>query len=120
MSRKGWWPRYGEDVFAIGALFLFLTLRFLPTISTGRLYAPFNDNVYIYGPMFSETARIALHGEFPFYLPSFGTGFPLYQSPHYSPAYPFYFFGLLDYGGPLESLYRLTQLSIFHQFIWAL
>lgn len=111
--------RHGEDILAAGVLFLFLTLRFLPTVYAGWLYAPFRDNVFIYGPMFSETARIALHGEFPFYLPSFGTGFPLYQSPHYSPAYPFYFFGLLDYGGPLESLYRLTQLSIFHQFVWA-
>ena len=87
---------------------------------TGRLYAPFNDNVFVYGPLFSETSRIALHGEFPFYLPSFGTGFPLYQSPHYSAAYPFYFFGILDYGGPLQSLYTLTYLAIFHRVLLGL
>lgn len=120
MSGEGLRQRYGSDLLAVASLLLLLALRFLPTLITGRLYAPFNDNVYIYGPMFSETARIALHGEYPFYLPSFGTGFPLYQSPHYSPAYPFYFFGLLDYGGPLQSLYTLTYLAIFHRVILAL
>ena len=95
-------------------------MRFLPTLVSGRLYAPFGDNVGIYGPMFSETARIALHHEYPFYLPNIGTGFPLYQSPHYCPAYPFYFFGLLDYGGPLQSLHTLTYLAIFHRAILAL
>lgn len=108
------------DLFAIGALLLFVTLRFLPGLLHGLLYAPFRDNVFIYGPLFSETARIALHGEHPFYLPSFGIGFPLFQSPHYSPFYPFYFFGLLDYGGPLQSLYTLTYLSVFHRAILAL
>ena len=108
------------DVLGVGALLLFVLLRFLPVVLLARLYAPFRDNVFIYGPMFSETARIALHGEYPFYLPSFGTGFPLFQSPHYSPAYPFYFFGLLDYGGPLRSLYVLTYLSILHRVILGL
>jgi hypothetical protein len=109
-----------QELLAIGALLFLLALRFWPTIASGHLYAPFNDNVFIYGPMFSETARIALHGEIPFYLPSFGTGFPLYQSPHYSPFYPFYFFGLIDYGGPLQSLYTLNYLTVFHRFILAL
>src|SRR2546423_3076025 len=109
-----------HELLAIGALLLLLAFRFWPIIASGRLYAPFNDNVFIYGPMFSETARIVLHGEIPFYLPSFGTGFPLYQSPHYSPFYPFYFFGFIDYGGPLQSLYTLTYLTIFHRFVLAL
>src|SRR5439155_3695105 len=29
-------------------------------------------------------------------------------------------FGLLDYGGPLQSLYTLTYLAIFHRFLFAL
>ena len=109
-----------DELLAISALLLLLAFRFLPTFLSGRLYAPFNDNVFIYGPMFSETARIALHGEIPFYLPGFGVGFPLFQSPHYSPFYPFYFFGLLDYGGPLRSLYTLTYLTILHRVILTL
>lgn len=114
------WRAARHELLAIAALLLLLGLRFFPTFVCGRLYAPFNDNVFIYGPMFSETARIALHGEIPFYLPSFGVGFPLFQSPHYSPFYPFYFFGLLDYGGPLQSLYTLTYLTIFHRAILTL
>lgn len=120
MRGDEWRLKYKNDLFAVISLLLLVALRFLPTFVSGRLYAPFGDNVFIYGPMFSETARIALHGEYPFYLPSFGTGFPLYQSPHYSPFYPFYFFGLLDYGGPLQSLYTLTYLTILHRFILAL
>ncbi len=112
--------RWQADTLAVGTLFCFVALRFLPVLLHGQLYAPFRDNVFIYGPMFAETARIALHSQFPLYLPSFGTGFPLYQSPHYSPAYPFYFFSWLDYGGPLHSLYVLTYLSIFHRAILAL
>ena len=111
--------RWRADTVAVGTLLAFVALRFLPVLLHGQLYAPFGDNVFIYAPMFAETARIALHSQFPFYLPSFAIGFPLYLSPHYSPAYPFYFFGWLDYGGPLRSLYVLTYLSMFHRAILA-
>ena len=112
--------RWRADTLAVAVLIVFVVLRFLPVLLRGQLYAPFGDNTFIYGPMFAETARIALHSQFPFYLPSFATGFPLYQSAHYSPAYPFYFFGWLDYGGPLRSLYVLTYLSMFHRAVLAI
>lgn len=112
--------RFGDEALAVTGLILLVALRFFPTLADGRLYGPFRDNIYSYGPMFAETARLALHGDFPYYLPSLGTGFALFQSPHYSVCYPFYFFGLLDYGGALQSLYTLTQLSIFHCFLFGL
>jgi hypothetical protein len=112
--------RFGYEFLALTGLMLLVALRFFPTLAGNRLFGPFIDNVHLYGPMFSETARLALHGVFPYYLPSFGTGFPLFENPHYSVCYPFYFFGLLDYGGPLQSLYTLTQLTIFHRFLSAL
>ncbi len=112
--------RFGYELLALTGLILLVALRFFPTLADNRLYGPFGDNVFIYGPMFAETARLALHGVFPYYLPSFGTGFPLFENPHYSVCYPFYFFGLLDYGGPLQSLYTLTYLAIFHRFLFAL
>ena len=108
------------EALAVTGLILLVTLRFFPTLAEGRFYAPFRDNVNVYGPLFSETARLALQGIFPYYLPSLGTGFPLFENPHYSVCYPFYFFGLLDYGGPLQSLYTLTHLAIFHRFLFAL
>jgi hypothetical protein len=104
----------------VTGLILLVALRFFPTLAEGRLYGPFRDNIYSYGPMFAETARVALRGEFPYYLPGLGTGFALFQSPHYSVCYPFYFFGLLDYGGALQSLSTLTYLSVFHCLLFGL
>src|SRR2546421_12203176 len=112
--------RPSADVLAIIGVILLVALRFSSTLAQYRLYGPSVDNVSILGPMFAETARLALHGTFPYYLPSFGTGFPLFESPHYNVCYPFYFFGVLDYGGPLQSLYTLTHLSILHRFLFAL
>ncbi len=112
--------QFGYELLAISGLMLLVALRFFPTLVDHRLYGPFDDNVHILGPMFAETARLSLHGVFPYYLPSFGTGFPLFESPEYCVCYPFYFFGLLDYGGPLQSLYTLTHLAVFHRFLFAL
>src|SRR5256886_1406061 len=112
--------RFGYELLALTGLMLLVALRFFPVLWDHRLYGPFGDNVFILGPMFAETARLALHGVFPYYLPSFGTGFPVFESPEYCVCYPFYFFGLLDYGGPLQSLYTLTHLAIFHRFLFAL
>jgi len=109
--------RFGYELLALTGLMLLVALRFFPVLWDHRLYGPFGDNVFILGPMFAETARLALHGVFPYYLPSFGTGFPVFESPEYCVCYPFYFFGLLDYGGPLQSLYTLTHLAIFHRFL---
>jgi hypothetical protein len=57
-------------------------------------------------------------GVVPYYLPDIGTGFPLFESPHFSILYPFYFFGLINYGGPLASLYTLTYLTLLHMFVF--
>src|SRR5436190_9818497 len=112
--------QFAYELLAISGLMLLVALRFFPTLADHRLYGPFDDNVHILGPMFAETARLSLHGVFPYYLPSFGTGFPVFESPEYCVCYPFYFFGLLDYGGPLQSLYTLTHVAIFHRFLFAL
>ena len=53
-----------------------------------------------------------------YYLPDIGTGFLLFESPHFSILYPFYFFGLINYGGPLASLYTLTYLTLVHLFVF--
>src|SRR5437868_10423711 len=66
--------RFGYEFLALTGLMLLVALRFFPVLWDHRLYGPFGDNVFILGPMFAETARLALHGVFPYYLPSFGTG----------------------------------------------
>src|SRR6266480_5684719 len=73
---------------------------------------------HIYGPIFSEVSRLSLSETVPYYLPDIGTGFPVFESPHFSILYPFYFFGLINYGGPLASLYTLTNLTLLHIFVF--
>jgi hypothetical protein len=106
------------EVFAALALVITFLLHYGQFLAARLLFAPVLDNVYIYGPMFSEASRLALSGAVPYYLPDIGTGFPLFESPHFSILYPFYFFGLVNYGGPLASLYMLNNLTLVHIFVF--
>jgi hypothetical protein len=106
------------DSFAVLALLVTFVLRYAPFLTSHLLFGPFLDNVHIYGPIFSEVSRLALSRAVPYYLPDIGTGFPIFESPHFSILYPFYFFGLLNYGGPLASLYTLTNLTLLHIFVF--
>jgi hypothetical protein len=106
------------DSFALLALIITFLLRYTPFLASRLLFGPFLDNVHMYGPIFSEVSRLSLSGSVPYYLPDIGTGFPVFESPHFSILYPFYFFGLLNYGGPLASLYTLTHLTLLHLFVF--
>ncbi len=106
------------ETFAVLALGITFLLRYAPFLASRLLFGPFRDNVHIYGPIFSEVSRLASSGAVPYYLPDIGTGFPIFESPHFSILYPFYFFGLMKYGGPLASLYTLTNLTLLHMFVF--
>ncbi len=108
------------DTYAIVVLVITFLLRYAPFLAARQLFGPFMDNVYIYGPIFSDVSRLSLSEAVPYYLPDIGTGFPVFESPHFSILYPFYFLGLLSYGGPLASLYTLTNLTLFHLFVFYL
>src|SRR5712691_5575159 len=95
----------------------FFALRFGPALGRGELFDPFRDNVWLYGCTFSSASAIALTGQFPYWLDTLLGGFPLYQTPHFSATYPFYFFGLLNYGKGLEVLYTLTYVTCVQTFI---
>jgi hypothetical protein len=120
MTQEQAHPSRGLDGFAVLALAITFLLRYVPFLVSHLLFGPFLDNVHIYGPMFSEVSRLALSGAVPYYLPDIGTGFPVFESPHFSILYPFYFFGLFNYGGPLTSLYTLTYLTLLHLFVFYL
>jgi hypothetical protein len=113
-SRHGRAP----DIFAVVALVVTFALRYGPFVTSHLLFGPFLDNVHVYGPIFAEVSRLSLSGAVPYYLPDIGTGFPVFESPHFSILYPFYFLGLINYGGPLSSLYTLTYLTLSHIFIF--
>jgi hypothetical protein len=120
MTQEQVHPSRALDGFAILALAVTFLLRYAPFLASRLLFGPFLDNVHIYGPIFSGVSRLALSGTIPYYLPDIGTGFPVFESPHFSILYPFYFFGLVNYGGPLASLYTLTHLTLFHLFVFYL
>jgi hypothetical protein len=105
---RGFWREDGVFLALMLALF---AVRFWPVFAHGQLYAPFQDNVWLYGPLFSRASEIALTGNFPYWLDTVLGGFPLYQTPHFSVTYPFYFFGVLNYGKALEVLYTLTYVT---------
>jgi len=111
--RRFW---YGEGVFIVLMLGIF-AFRYWPVFAHGQLYAPFQDNVWLYGPLFSRESEIALTGNFPYWIDTLLGGFPVYQTPDHSATYPFYFFGLLNYGKALQVLYTLSYLTCFHNFI---
>jgi len=108
------------ESFAVLALVITFLLRYAPFLASRLLSGAFLDQVHIYGPIFSEVSRLASSGAVPYYLPDIGTGFPVFESPHFSILYPFYFFGLINYGGPLASLYTLTNLTLLHIFVFYL
>jgi hypothetical protein len=87
------------DSFAVSALGITFFLRYAHFLTAHELFGPFVDNVHMYGPIFSEVSRLALAGALPYYLPDIGTGFPVFESPHFSILYPFYFFGIINYWG---------------------
>ncbi len=108
------------ESFAVLALVITFLLRYASFLASRLLSGAFLDQVHIYGPIFSEVSRLASSGTVPYYLPDIGTGFPMFESPHFSILYPFYFFGLINYGGPLASLYTLTNLTLLHIFVFYL
>ena len=106
-----------DDGVYLTLMVAFFALRFWPPLAHGGLYAPFRDNVWLYGSLFSRASEIALTGQFPYWLDTLLGGFPLYQTPHFSATYPFYFFGLLNYGKGMEVLYTLTYVACVQTFI---
>ncbi len=106
-----------EDGIFLTVMLALFALRFWPAFAHGALYAPFQDNVWLYGPLFSRASEIALSGNFPYWLDTVLGGFPLYLTPHFSATYPFYFFGVLNYGKALEVLYTLSYVTCFHALI---
>ena len=108
---RGFWR---EDGIFLTLMFALFALRFWPALGHGALYAPFRDNIWLLGPLFSRASEIALTGDVPYWLNTGMGGFPLFQTPHFSVTYPFYFLGLLNYGKALDVIYTLSYVTCFH------
>ena len=109
----------GLETFAILALAITFLLRYTPFLASRLLFGPFLDNVHIYGPIFSEISRLALSGDVPYYLPDIGTGFPVFESPHFShPLSVLFLLGCSTMGAHWTRFTRSRYLTLFHLFIF--
>jgi hypothetical protein len=111
---RQFWREDGVFLLFMGLLF---ALRFWPAFWDGKLYAPFRDNVWLYGSLFSRASEIALTGNCPYWIDTVLGGFSLYTTPHFSITYPFYFFGFLNYGKAIQVMYTLSYVTCFHSAI---
>src|SRR5256885_9728320 len=108
-----------DGIFLLLLVLLFI-LRYLPPFLRGDLFGPFRDNIWLFSPLFSRIGLITSHGSYPYWLDTILTGLPIFDTPHFSTTYPFYFFGLLNYGIELDTVAALTRLTLFHLLILCL
>src|SRR5437660_11343236 len=97
---KTFWQRDG--VFLLLLLLIFV-LGYTPSILRGDLFGPFKDNIWIYGPIFSSASEIALHGSCPYCLDTMLTGYPMFDSRHFSINYTIYLLDWINYGIDLDD-----------------
>lgn len=72
------------------------------------------DNTYLIHPLFSFISKALSAGEYPYWIDSLLGGLPLYNSPQFSPLYPFYFLGWSLYQTPLDALLQVHYVTFLH------
>ena len=82
-----------------------------------RNISTFQDNTYLLHPLFHHISNSFSHGEYPYWMNTIMAGLPLYNSPQFSPDYPFYFFHLGLYSTPLNALIDSNHVILFHFFV---
>src|SRR6266480_2754327 len=85
-----------------------------------RVLATFPDNTYLLQPIFHHVSSSFSRGEYPYWMNTVVAGLPLYNSPQFSPDYPFYFFHSGLYSSPLNALIDTNHVILLHFFIFYL
>jgi len=91
--------------------------RYYDVLFSYKILGNSHDNVYLLGPVFKKINALTRSGQTPLYLEELVGGLPFYNSAMFSFTYPFFFFGLIDYGIDLDVLRTLTLIIVFHLFI---
>lgn len=99
---------------AIMALYLWAFAHF---IFGDRNISSFQDNTYLFHPIFHHIANSFRHGEYPYWMDTALAGLPLYNSPQFSTTYPFYFFQFGLYSTPLNASIDTLHVTLFHFFV---
>lgn len=111
---------YTTDIIALAIVFILIIIHNGEYIWGNRLYGPFTDTVNMLAPLFSYISAVWIDGEIPLWNESILGGMEMYNAPMVSIIYPFYFWGLLDYGIEVETMNTIVRVKVFHLFIHAL
>lgn len=103
-----------KDWLWISTLFVFFLFRYHEQLLTEWIFGQYHEGTYMFPPLFSYISTIFRQGETPYWIPGLIGGMPIYNSPMFSLEYPFYFFGILDYGEGYEAMRWMARLTLLH------
>ncbi len=106
-----------KDAVAIACLIGLGLTTLWNCLKPGYSFALFQDNEYLLGPVFSHMSNAMSRGDWPTWMNTVMGGIPLYNSPQFSPWYPFYFLYLPLYQDALSAIYSLHAVTLGHVFI---
>lgn len=89
-----------------------LGLALLPALMPGWAFAPSHDTPHLTTPMFCEVGRHFAAGRFPLF--DWTMLEPVSHNAHFSPLYPFYLAGLLDFCGLLPAVAAHDLVTALH------
>jgi hypothetical protein len=107
-------PTIIKEVLAIAGLVSIYLIYVGHLFAGDKSFATFQDNTYLILPIFSFISRSFLNGEYPYWINTLVGGIPLYNSPQFSTAYPFYFFQSGLYTTPLDAIRQVHYVTLFH------
>jgi len=102
---------------SIGLLLLFVLIflvRYNDGLFSYKIVNNAKDGVYLLGPTFHKIAAIIKSGEIPLRIPEMMAGMPYYNNALFSATYPFYFFGMVEYGVGIELLRTMMLITLLH------
>ena len=108
------YPRALEVVFIPWVLFAVFWFFLGKYLHGGYSRSLWIDNTYLIHPLFSFISKALSAGEYPYWINSLLGGLPLYNSPQFSPLYPFYFLGWRLYQTPLDALQQVHYVTYLH------
>lgn len=89
-----------------------LGISFLPALTPGLAFAPSHDTPHLTTPLLCEVGRHFTAGRFPLF--DWTMLEPVSHNAHFSPLYPFYFAGLLNYCELLPAVAAHDLITVFH------
>jgi hypothetical protein len=107
---------YDTAIFALASIALAVNLH--PVLKPGVTFGIFDDNTFLFAPLFHVLNEIVSSGEMPLWIKEVLGGMPFYNTPQLSFFYPFYFFWVEGlYATPLGTAEIFTRLSIAHNLL---